>query len=113
MGPNPVYHVPVFGCSRTTPRPSLVMEGGTVFHFVLRASRLALERACDAAGELNVRAAVVPPPSDSTCRPNLSTRCTWPFHPPCWAPASAAGRLTDQLGYRCEAFVPGERLVPI
>jgi dihydrofolate reductase len=52
-GPNPPYHAPTFVlCHR--PRPSIEMEGGTVFHFVTEGIEAALERARDAAGEKDV-----------------------------------------------------------
>lgn len=52
-GPNPPYHAPTFVlCHR--PRPSIEMEGGTVFHFVTDGIEAALERARDAAGEQDV-----------------------------------------------------------
>jgi dihydrofolate reductase len=52
-GANPPYHAPTFIlCHR--PRPSIEMEGGTVFHFVTEGIDAALERARDAAGEKNV-----------------------------------------------------------
>jgi dihydrofolate reductase len=52
-GPNPPYHAPTFVlCHR--PRPSIEMEGGTVFHFVTDGIEAALERAGEAAGEKDV-----------------------------------------------------------
>jgi dihydrofolate reductase len=52
-GPNPPYHAPTFVlCHR--PRPSIEMEGGTVFHFVTDGIDAALERAREAAGEKTV-----------------------------------------------------------
>ncbi|HWM54640.1 MAG TPA: dihydrofolate reductase family protein [Solirubrobacterales bacterium] len=52
-GPNPPYHAPTFVlCHR--PRPSIEMEGGTVFHFVTEGIDAALERARDAAGAKDV-----------------------------------------------------------
>ena len=52
-GPNPPYHAPVFIlCHRS--RPSVVMEGGTVYHFVTDGIEAALARAREAAGERNV-----------------------------------------------------------
>lgn len=52
-GPNPPYHAPTFVlCHR--PRPSIEMEGGTVFHFVTEGIGAALKRAWDAAGEKDV-----------------------------------------------------------
>jgi dihydrofolate reductase len=49
-GPNPPYHNDVFVLSHY-PRDSLVMEGGTTFHFVTDGIHAALERARAAAGE--------------------------------------------------------------
>ena len=52
-GADPPYHAPTFVlCHR--PRPSIEMEGGTVFHFVTEGIEAALERAREAAGEKDV-----------------------------------------------------------
>lgn len=52
-GADPPYHAPTFIlCQR--PRPSIEMEGGTVFHFVTDGIEAALERAREAAGERTV-----------------------------------------------------------
>lgn len=53
-GPNPPYHVPVFVLTNH-PRPSLTMEGGTVFHFVTDGIYAALERATEAADGKDIR----------------------------------------------------------
>lgn len=53
-GENPPYHVPVFVLTHHQ-RPPLKMEGGTTFHFVTGGIHEALERARDAAGDLDVR----------------------------------------------------------
>jgi dihydrofolate reductase len=53
-GPSPPYHVPVFVLTHH-PRPSLQMEGGTIFHFVTEGIERALERARAAAGDRDVR----------------------------------------------------------
>jgi dihydrofolate reductase len=53
-GENPPYHVPVFVLTHY-PRPSLVMEGGTVFHFVDEGIHVALARAMEAARGADVR----------------------------------------------------------
>jgi dihydrofolate reductase len=53
-GENPVYHVPVFVLTHY-PRPPLVMEGGTTFHFVTEGIVVALERAREAAEGRDVR----------------------------------------------------------
>ena len=55
-GPNPPYHAPVFVLTHH-PRESVVMEGGTVFHFVSDGIEAALERAKDAAGDRPVHVA--------------------------------------------------------
>lgn len=52
-GPNPPYHAPTFVLSHRE-RPSIEMEGGTVFHFVTGGIEAALERAREAAGEKTV-----------------------------------------------------------
>lgn len=53
-GENPPYHVPVFVLTHY-PRPPLVMEGGTVFHFITGGIHEALILARQAAGEKDVR----------------------------------------------------------
>jgi dihydrofolate reductase len=53
-GDNPPYHVPVFVLTHH-PRPSIEMEGGTVFHFVTDGIAAALQRAIDVAGDKDVR----------------------------------------------------------
>lgn len=52
-GPNPPYHAPTFVLSHR-PRPSIEMEGGTVFHFVDDDIETVLEQAREAAGEKTV-----------------------------------------------------------
>ena len=53
-GPNPPFHTPVFVLTHH-PRPSIEMEGGTVFHFLDTSPAEALDAARDAAGGLDVR----------------------------------------------------------
>jgi dihydrofolate reductase len=53
-GDNPPYHVPVFVLTHH-PRPSVEMEGGTVFHFVTDGIEAALERAIAVAGGRDIR----------------------------------------------------------
>jgi dihydrofolate reductase len=52
-GPNPPYHAPTFVLGHRS-RPSIEMEGGTVYHFVSDGIEAALERAREAAGEKDV-----------------------------------------------------------
>ncbi|WP_460493169.1 dihydrofolate reductase family protein [Dactylosporangium cerinum] len=53
-GADPPFHHPVFVLTRHA-RPSVTMEGGTVFHFVTGGIEAALEQATDAAGGLDVQ----------------------------------------------------------
>lgn len=53
-GPNPPFHTPVFVLTHH-PRPSIEMDGGTVFHFVNASPPDALDLARQAAGGLDVR----------------------------------------------------------
>lgn len=53
-GDTPPYHCPVFVLTHYA-RPSIVMEGGTTFHFVTDGIESALERAKDAANGKDVR----------------------------------------------------------
>ena len=53
-GPNPPYHVPTYILTHH-PRPSITMEGGTVFHFVTDGIASALRQAKAAAGSKDVR----------------------------------------------------------
>ncbi len=53
-GSNPPFHTPVFVMTHHA-RPSIEMEGGTVFHFVDATPSETLELARSAAGELDVR----------------------------------------------------------
>ncbi|HEU5081085.1 MAG TPA: dihydrofolate reductase family protein [Opitutaceae bacterium] len=53
-GDNPPYHTDVFVLTHY-PRPSIQMEGGTTFHFVTDGIHVALKRAQEAAGDLDIR----------------------------------------------------------
>ncbi|KDA06468.1 deaminase/reductase [Microbacterium sp. CH12i] len=53
-GPNPPFHTPVFVLTHH-PRPSIEMEGGTVFHFINATPQESLDRAREAADGLDVR----------------------------------------------------------
>jgi len=53
-GDNPPYHVPVFVLTNHA-RPPLVMEGGTIFHFVTEGIEAALQQAKNAAKGKNIR----------------------------------------------------------
>ena len=53
-GNNPPYHTPTFVLTHH-PRASIEMEGGTTFHFVHEGIDVALQRARDAAGALDIK----------------------------------------------------------
>lgn len=53
-GDNPPYHTPVFVLTNHA-RPSIEMEGGTVFHFVTGGIHAVLDAAREAAGEKDIR----------------------------------------------------------
>jgi dihydrofolate reductase len=53
-GENPPYHAPTFILTHY-PRDPIVMEGGTTFHIVTDGIHAALERAREAAGDLDVK----------------------------------------------------------
>ena len=53
-GDNPPYHAPTFVLTHHA-RESIVMKGGTTFHFVTDGIQAALERARDAAGARDVK----------------------------------------------------------
>ena len=53
-GPNPPFHTPVFVLTHH-PRPTIEMEGGTVFHFIDASPAEALEAAREAAPGQDVR----------------------------------------------------------
>lgn len=53
-GDNPPYHTPVFVLTHY-PRESIEMEGGTTFHFVTGGIHEAMERAREAANNLDIR----------------------------------------------------------
>jgi dihydrofolate reductase len=54
VGVGPVFHTPVFVLTHH-PRPEVVMEGGTTFHFIDATPQEALRQAREAAGDLDVR----------------------------------------------------------
>jgi dihydrofolate reductase len=53
-GDNPPYHTPVFVLTHN-PRASIVMDGGTTFHFVTDGIHAALQRATEAAKGQDIR----------------------------------------------------------
>ncbi len=54
-GDQPPYRTPVYVRTHTAPRPSILMQGGTTFHFRSGAIQAVLAEATEAAGGLDVR----------------------------------------------------------
>jgi dihydrofolate reductase len=109
-GKNPPYHVPVFVLTNHV-RPSLEMEGGTVFHFVTGGIEAALARAQDAASGRDIRIGG----GASTIRQYLNARLIDQLHIAV-APVLLgrgeplfAGIDLPRLGYDVTEFVPSEK----
>ncbi len=109
-GAEPPYHTPVFVLTHY-PRESLVMEGGTVFHFVTEGIAHALEKAKAAAGSRDVRLAG----GAATVRQFLTAGLIDELHlalrPIFLGSGENLFRDLDlhALGYECTKTVPGER----
>jgi dihydrofolate reductase len=106
-GDSPPYHMPVFVLTHH-PRASLVMQGGTTFHFVTGGIEAALERAREAAAGKDVRIGG----GVSTIRQYLQANLIDEMHlvvSPLLLGAGEAlftGIDTAKLGFRCTEHVP-------
>jgi dihydrofolate reductase len=109
-GANPPYHAPTFVLTHH-PRPSLAMEGGTVFHFVTDGIETALERARSAAGDKDVRLLG----GADTIRQYLQAKLVDEMHiavsPILLGGGESlfAGIDLQSLGYRCSEYVPTKK----
>jgi dihydrofolate reductase len=109
-GKNPPYHVPVFVLTHHA-RPSVEMEGGTVFHFVTSGIEAALERAREAAGDRDIRIGG----GASTIRQYLSAglvdQMYFVIAPILLGSGESllAGLDLPRLGYDVTEFVPSEK----
>ena len=106
-GENPPYHVPVFVLTHH-PRASIVMEGGTTFHFVTEGIQAALSRAREAAQGKDVRLGG----GVATVRQYLEAGLIDELHL-AFAPVLLgqgenlfAGLDLPKLGYQCTEHVP-------
>jgi|SRR5688572_7243894 len=111
-GKNPPYHSPVFVLTHHA-RPSLEMEGNTVFHFVTEGIFVALERAREAAGRLDIRLLG----GAATIRQYLQARVVDEMHvavSPILLGSGEhllAGLDLPALGYSCTDCVPSAKAV--
>lgn len=109
-GDEPPYHCPVFVLTHH-PREPLVMQGGTVFHFVTGGIHEALERAREAAADKDVRIGG----GAATIRQYLAEGLVDELHLAIAPVLLGRGeRLIEgvdlrALGYRCETFEGTER----
>lgn len=109
-GDNPPYHVPVFVLTHH-PRPSLVMAGGTTFHFVTGGIHAALARAKEAAAGQDVRIGG----GANTIRQYLAAGLIDEMHlvisPVLLGRGEPllAGLDMRALGFECVQFVPSEK----
>lgn len=109
-GPNPPYHVPTFVLTHH-PRPSITMEGGTVFHFVTDGIESALRQARAAAGAKDIRIGG----GAATVRQYLQARLVDELHlvqsPVLLGRGDSIFDGVDlpALGYECAERVAGER----
>jgi len=109
-GENPPYHMPVFVLTHHA-RPSLVMNGGTVFHFVTGGIETALERARAEAGRGDVRIGG----GAATIRQYLMARLVDEMHVAVAPILLGSGEPLLEgldlpaLGYRCTDHVPSDK----
>lgn len=89
-GDNPPFHTPVFVLTHH-PRPSLEMEGGTVFHFIDASPQEALRQAREARAASMCGSAGARPQSGSSSRRTWSTTSTSPSSRSSWAAVSGCG----------------------
>jgi dihydrofolate reductase len=109
-GDTPPYHVPVFILTHHA-RPSIQMEGGTIFHFVSGGIHEALERAREAANGMDVRIGGGPNTIQQYLRAGLIDELHIAVSP---VLLGSGERLFDgvdlrALGYACTQYVPSEK----
>lgn len=109
-GDNPPYHVPVFVLTHYE-RPSIEMEGGTIFHFVTEGIREALDRAREAAEGKDIRIGGGPDTIRQYLRAGLIDELHIAISP---VILGSGERLFEDMnlkksGYDCVEFVASEK----
>jgi dihydrofolate reductase len=109
-GDTPPYHTPVYVLTHH-PRASIVMNGGTTFHFVTNGIHAALQQAVDAAGGRDVRLGG----GVATIRQYLRARLVDEMHVAVSPILLGVGESLfadidlPKLGYQCSEHVPSSR----
>jgi dihydrofolate reductase len=106
-GDNPPYHTPVFVLTHH-PRPSIRMEGGTVFHFVAEGIHAALSRATEAAQGRDIRVGGGVATIRQCLREALIDEMHLAIAPVLLGSGEhlLAGIDAPSLGYQCTEYVP-------
>ncbi len=105
-GDNPPYHTPVFVLTNHA-RESIVMDGGTTFHFITGGIHDALQRATQAAGGLDVRVGGGPATIRQYLRAGLVDEMHLAMAPVLLGSGESllSGIDLPSLGYRCVEHV--------
>lgn len=109
-GDEPPYHVPVFVLTHHEREP-IEMKGGTTFHFVTDGIRSALEKAKQAAGDLDIRIGGGPATVRQYLEAGLIDELHLALRPILLGRGEPlfAGLDLCSLGYQTSDWVPGER----
>ncbi len=109
-GDEPPYHTPVFVLTHHSREP-IVMEGGTVFHFVTDGIHSALDQARSAAGGRDVRVGGGPATIRQFLRAGLIDELHLAVRPVLLGAGEPLFSDIDlrSLGYECKEWAPGER----
>jgi len=113
-GNNPPYHTPVFVLTNHA-RPSIVMDGGTTFHFVTDGIQAALQRAVEAANGQDVRLGGGISTIQQYVRAGLVDEMHLAISPILLGAGEhlLAGLDMPKLGYRCTKHVPSPNVTHV
>jgi dihydrofolate reductase len=109
-GEDPPYHAPVYVLTHHA-RPPIPMQGNTTFHFVTGGIREALDRAREAAGEMDVRIGGGPSVIQQYLRARLIDEMHLAIVPIFLGSGERLFESIDlrALGYRCDEVIASER----